>query len=162
VIGQMGQAAPIGAVGIGAVLLTSIYWIFGFLRMGTTGLASQAAGAGDRAEVAALFSRAMLIGLGSGVALIALQLPVFALGLRLSPASEEVETMARHYMGVRIWSAPALISLYGVTGWLIAAERARAVLLLQLAMNGLNVLLSVGFVLWLGWGVRGVAFATFL
>ena len=60
VVGQMGQAAPIGAVGVGAVILAAIYWIFGFLRMGTTGLASQAVGAGDRAEVNAILMRALL------------------------------------------------------------------------------------------------------
>ncbi|MFP4274158.1 MAG: MATE family efflux transporter, partial [Paracoccaceae bacterium] len=73
VVGQLGEAAPIGAVGIGAVVLTAIYWLFGFLRMGTTGLASQAAGADDGAEVAAILSRVLLIGFAAGAALIVLQ-----------------------------------------------------------------------------------------
>lgn len=162
VVGQIGQAAPIGAVGVGAVMLAALYWIFGFLRMGTTGLASQALGAGNRAEVAALLSRALLVGLGGGLVLVALQLPLFAAVFRISPASAEVEVLARGYMGIRIWSAPAMIALYGVTGWLIAQERTRAVLVLQLWMNGLNIVLDLWFVLGLDWGVRGVAFATLL
>lgn len=162
VIGQLGAAAPIGAVGIGAVVLTSVYWIFGFLRMGTTGLTGQALGAEDRAEVAALLTRALMIGLASGLALIALQLPLFWAAFRLSPASAEVEGMARSYMAVRIWSAPAAIALFGLTGWLIAQERTPAVLVIQFWMNGLNIALDLWFVLGLDWGIRGVALATFL
>lgn len=162
VIGQMGLAAPIGAVGIGAVVLSAFYWVFGFLRMGTVGLTAQADGQGDSGEVAALLTRALMIGLGAGVAIIALQAALFWAAFRVSPASAEVETLARQYMTVRVWSAPAAIALYGVTGWLIAQERTRAVLVLQLWMNGLNILLDLWFVIGLGWGVQGVAFATFL
>jgi MATE family multidrug resistance protein len=160
VIGQMGSAAAIGAVGIGAIILTAIYWIFGFLRMGTTGLTAQAVGAGDGAEVAAILSRVLVIGGTAGVALILLQVPLFALGFWLSPAEAEVETLARQYMAIRIWAAPFAIALFGITGWLIAQERTRAVLIIQLWMNGLNVGLDLWFVLGLGWGVPGVAVST--
>ncbi|WP_259991238.1 MATE family efflux transporter [Sulfitobacter sp. S190] len=162
VVGHMGLAAPIGAVGIGAVILSAFYWVFGFLRMGTVGLTAQAEGVGDRAEVAALLSRALMIGLGAGVVIIAAQAGLFWAAFRVSPASVEVETLARQYMAVRVWSAPAAIALYGITGWLIAQERTRAVLVLQVWMNGLNIVLDLWFVIGLGWGVQGVAFATFL
>ncbi|PRY77945.1 MATE family efflux transporter [Marivita geojedonensis] len=162
VVGQMGTAAPIGAVGIGAVVLSAIYWVFGFLRMGTTGLAAQAQGEGNRAEVAAILTRVLMIGIAAGVVLILLQVPLLWAALSLSPASAEVETLARGYMEIRIWSAPAAIAILGITGWLIAQERTRAVLVLQLWMNGINVLLNLWFVLGLGWGVNGVALATFL
>ncbi|MEQ6248765.1 MATE family efflux transporter [Sulfitobacter sp. HNIBRBA3233] len=162
VVGQMGLAAPIGAVGIGAVILSAFYWVFGFLRMGTVGLAAQAEGQGDSGEVAALLTRALMIGLGAGVVIIALQSALFWAAFRVSPASAEVEVLARQYMTIRVWSAPAAIALYGITGWLIAAERTRAVLVLQLWMNGLNIVLDLWFVIGLGWGVGGVAFATFL
>jgi MATE family multidrug resistance protein len=162
VVGQMGAAAPIGAVGIGAIILSAVYWIFGFLRMGTTGLAAQAHGAGDGAEVAALLTRVLMIGGAAGLAMIVLQWAIFAGAFALAPASAEVEALARDYMGIRVWSAPAAIALYGVTGWLIALERTRAVLAIQLWMNGVNIVLDLWFVLGLGWGVSGVAFATFL
>lgn len=162
VIGQMGLAAPIGAVGIGAVILSAFYWVFGFLRMGTVGLTAQADGQGDAGEVAVLLTRALLIGLGAGVVIIALQGALFWAAFRVSPASAEVEGLARQYMAVRVWSAPAAIALYGITGWLIAQERTRAVLVLQVWMNGLNVALDLWFVLGLGWGVQGVALATIL
>lgn len=162
VIGQLGQAAPIGAVGLGAVILVSIYWIFGFLRMGTTGLVAQARGAGDLAETRALLTRALLIAAVAGGALILGQAALLAGALRIAPASAEVEGLARLYFGVRIWGAPAAIGVYAVTGWLIGMERTRGVLLLQLAMNAINVVLTVGFVLGLGWGIRGVAFGTLI
>ncbi len=162
VVGQMGQAAPIGAVGIGAVILASIYWIFGFLRMGTTGLAAQARGSGDTAETGALLMRGLMLGVTAGVVFILAQVAVFWGAFSLAPASAEVEALARDYLEIRIWGAPATIALYAVTGWLIAVERTRGVFVLQIWMNGLNILLDLWFVLGLGWGVEGVATATLI
>ncbi|SDY91686.1 multidrug resistance protein, MATE family [Jannaschia faecimaris] len=162
VVGQLAEAAPIAAVGAGAIILSSVYWIFGFLRMGTTGLAAQALGADDRGEVVALLSRALLIGAAAGIALIAVQSALFAGAFRIAPTTDEVEGLARQYMSIRILSAPAAIAIYGLTGWLIAQERTTAVLLLQLAMNGANIALDLWFVLGLDWGVPGVAWATFI
>lgn len=162
VVGQMGAAAPIGAVGIGAVVLSSIYWIFGFLRMGTTGLAAQARGAGDQPETGALLMRGLLLALAAGLAFILLQAVVIWAAFALAPASAEVEILARKYLELRIWGAPATIALYAVTGWLIAMERTRGVFVLQIWMNGLNILLDLWFVLGLGWGVEGVAAATLI
>ena len=162
VVGQIGLAAPIGAVGIGAIILSALYWVFGFLRMGTVGLTAQAAGDHDEAEVAALLTRGLLIGGLAGLGVILLQIPLFWAAFYVSPASAEVEGLARSYMTIRVWSAPAAIALYAITGWLIAQERTRAVLVIQLWMNGLNILLDLWFVLGLGWGVQGVAIATFL
>ncbi|WP_299691599.1 MATE family efflux transporter [uncultured Tateyamaria sp.] len=160
VVGQIGEAAPIAAVGIGAILLTTVYWIFGFLRMGTVGLVGQAAGAGDNDEVSAWLTRALMVAGVSGVALIALQGPIFAFGLWTFTASDEAEALARTYLTIRIWSAPAAIAVYALTGWLVAMERTGGVFWVQLLMNGLNIALSFTFVVWLGWGVAGVAIAT--
>lgn len=162
VVGQLGLAAPIGAVGLGAVILATFYWVFGFLRMGTSGLAAQAQGAGDVAERNAVLIRALLIGAVAGFGFILIQVPALALAFRIAPASAEVEALARQYLSVRVWGAPATIALYAVTGWLIALERTRGVLALQVVMNGANVVLDLWFVLGLGWGVRGVASATLI
>ncbi|WP_371153544.1 MATE family efflux transporter [Jannaschia sp. 2305UL9-9] len=162
VVGQMGQAAPIGAVGVGAIILSAVYWIFGFLRMGTTGLAAQAIGADDKVELVALMSRALLIAGAAGLSLIVLQPLLFAGAFAISPAEPAVEELARDYMQIRIWSAPAAIAVYGITGWLIAQERTAAVLVVQVAMNGINIALDLWFVLGLDWGVEGVAIATFI
>lgn len=162
VVGQIPSPEPIAAVGVGSVVLTAIYWIFGFLRMGTAGLTAQAAGEGNRPEVAALLTRALMIGFAGGFTLIVLQALVYRGAFAVSPASAEVEALARDYMRIRIWSAPAAIAIYGINGWLIAQERTRDVFLLQLWMNGINVALDLWFVVSLGWGVSGVATATFI
>lgn len=160
VVGQLGAAAPIGAVGLGAVIIGFVYWIFGFLRMGAAGMTAQAIGAGDEDEVAALLVRCLLIAAAAGLAIIALQAPIFHGAFLAAPASDEVEGMARAYMAMRVWGAPAAIASFAITGWLIASERTRAVLALQLWINGLNIGLDLWFVLGLGWGVEGVAAAT--
>ncbi len=160
VVGQMGLAAPIGAVGIGAITLTAIYWVFGFLRMGTAGLTAQALGARDQGEVCALLVRGLIIGFAGGLLLLIFQVPIFWAAFQLAPASSEVERLAHGYLQIRIWSGPAAIAVYGLTGWLVAHERTKAVLVLQLWMNGVNILLDLWFVLGLGWGVEGVAAAT--
>ena len=162
VVGQIPEPEPIAAVGVGAVILSAVYWIFGFLRMGTTGLTSQAVGQGNAPEVAAMLTRSLMIGLAGGVVFILIQPLIYWGAFEVSPASAEVEEMARRYMMIRIWSAPAAIAIYGITGWLIAQERGRAVLALQLWMNGVNIVLDLVFVLGFGWGVEGVAIATFI
>ena len=162
VVGQMGLAAPIGAVGIGAIIISAIYWLFGFLRMGTTGLTAQAIGSNDQAETSALLVRGVIIGLVAGLILIITQVPLFSGALGLAPASIEVESLAQEYLKIRVYSAPAAIAIFGITGWLIAKERTRAVLALLLLVNAVNITLDFIFVLKLGWGVEGVAFATLI
>ena len=162
VVGQIDSPIPIAAVGMGGLILNTTYWFFGFLRMGTTGLASQAVGARDSTEVTAILTRVLLLGGAGGLLIMALQIPLFWLAFQLSPAIEAVETQARLYMQIRVLSAPAAIALYGLNGWLIAQERTRSVLLLQLWMNGLNIILDLWFVIGEGWGVQGVAWASFI
>jgi len=106
--------------------------------------------------------RVLLAGGCAGLAIIALQVWLFAGAFIVSPASPEVEALARDYMAIRVWSAPALIALYGISGWLIAQERTRAILAIQLVMNGMNIILDLLFVLHFQWGVPGVAYATFI
>ena len=162
VVGQMGLAAPIGAVGIGAIIISAIYWMFGFLRMGTTGLTAQAIGSNNQPETSALLVRGIIIGLVAGLILILIQIPLFSGALGLAPASQEVEALANEYLNIRVFSAPAAIAIFGITGWLIAKERTRAVLLLMLLVNSVNITLDFIFVLKFGWGVEGVAFATLI
>ena len=160
VVGQMASPIPIGAVAIGSLIISVFYWFFGFLRMGTTGLASQAHGAGESAEVAAILIRVVVVGFFAGCCIFFLQSVLFYVAFKLSPASSEVETLAQSYLEIRVLSAPAAIALFGLSGWLIAQERTRELLLLQLIMNGVNICLDLVFVLSFGWGVAGVAIAT--
>jgi len=142
VVGQMGLAAPIGAVGIGAIIISAIYWMFGFLRMGTTGLTAQAIGSNNHSETSALLVRGIIIGLVAGLVLILIQIPLFSGALGLAPASQEVEGLANEYLKIRVFSAPAAIAIFGITGWLIAKERTKAVLFLMLLVNSVNITLD--------------------
>ncbi|MEO0344243.1 MAG: MATE family efflux transporter [Pseudomonadota bacterium] len=160
VVGQMGQAAPIGAVGIGAIVVTSVFWLFGFLRMGTTGMTAQAIGNEDTAEVRCLLFRTLGVGILMGFAAIILQWPLIQAGLWLSGGSDEVNRLAESYMQIRIWSAPFVVGTYAIFGWLVGHERTDGILFLQLFINGLNIGLNFLFVLGFGWGVPGVAIAT--
>jgi multidrug resistance protein, MATE family len=162
VVGQLGEAAPIGAVGLGAIIVATLYWVFGFLRMGTTGLVAQARGAGEAAETGALLMRGLMIAAAVGAFFVLAQAAVFRVAFLVAPASEAVEALARDYLAIRIWGAPAAIAIYALTGWLIAMERTGSVLVLQLVMNGINVGLDLLFVLGFGWGVEGVAAATLI
>ena len=160
VVGQLGKAAPVAAVGVGAIIITTFYWLFGFLRMGTTGLVAQAVGSKDESEVRSYLLRALFLGFSAGLLIFLLRNVLVDFGFWLSPASIEVEELAKKYISIRVWSAPAAISLYGIVGWLIALERTKSVLVVQLFMNGVNVLLDIWFVLGLNWGIEGVAVAT--
>ena len=162
VIGQLGDAASLGAVGIGAVILATLYWAFGFLRMSTSGLAAQAQGAGDAGERSAVLLRALIVGVGAGLALVLAQGVLFWAAFTVAPASDDVERLAGQYLVIRIWGAPATIALYALTGWLVGLERTKGVLVLQLWQNGLNIGLDLWFVLGLDWGVAGVAAATLI
>lgn len=160
VVGQLGDAEPIAAVGLASAVISLVYWMFGFLRMGTSGLVAQAKGAGEAAETGALLMRGLIVGVGAGLVFVVLQALIVRAAMAASAAEPEVEAMAAAYLSVRLWGAPFAISIYALTGWLIGMERTSGVLMLQLGMNGLNAVLSLLFVLGFGWGVEGVAAAT--
>lgn len=160
VVGQLPDAAYIGGVAIGAIVFSFLFWGFGFLRMGTTGFTAQAYGAGDRDELRATLLRPLVLALGLGALLIALQAPIGMLAFELLEASPEVEALAASYYEIRIWSAPATLINYTVLGWLLGTQRVRTALGLQIALNGVNIVLDLAFVIGLGWGVEGVALAS--
>lgn len=162
VMGHLPSEVYIGAVAIGAVIFSFLYWGFGFLRMGTTGFVSQAYGARDHDEMANAFARAVAVGLGTGALLILLHWPIGRLALWLFEAEAETESLAWLYYSIRIWSAPAALVQYAALGFLIGVQRMPAVLGLQLLLNGTNITLDLLFVVGLGWGVEGVATASLI
>jgi MATE family multidrug resistance protein len=162
VIGQLGDAALIGGIAVGAVIFDVIFTTFNFLRSGTTGLTAQAVGAGDAPEQRAVLWRALTLALVSGLIVIALQVPMLALALDLMRPSAPVAAATREYFQIRVLAAPFALANYAILGWLIGLGRAGTGLALQTLLNGLNIVLSVYFVLWLGWGIAGVAWGTVL
>ena len=162
VVGQLPDPAYIGAIAVGALLFSFVFWAFGFLRMATTGLTAQAWGAEDTDDVCASLGRALAIAAAAGVALVAVQWPIREFAFFAIEGSPRVESLARQYYDIRIWAAPFTLANYALLGWFIGLGRARVALALQLVLNLTNMALDALFVLVFEWDVQGVAVGTLL
>ncbi len=162
VVGQLGEAHLIGAVAIGGVIFSFLYWTFSFLRMGTTGLTAQAYGASDSREIAGHLLRALAVAGVFGIAMIALQRPIAAASFWAIGPSRQVQAAADTYYSIRIWAAPAGLINFALLGWFIGLGRAGVAFVVQLVVNILNMALAILFVLWLDGGVAGVGLAALI
>ena len=160
VAGHLDDVALIGAVALGSLVFSYIYWGFGFLRMGTTGLVAQALGAEDEGEIRAVLHRAFLLSLLIGALCVLLAGPASTLAFTLLGGSDTVESGARIYFEIRVWGAPAALCNIAALGWLWGMQAARASLVQQIVINGANVILNLIFVFHLGWGLEGIAWAS--
>lgn len=157
-IGRLGQAHLLGAVAMASVVFDCLFWLFGFLRMGTVALTAQALGARDIAEERATLVRALLVSGVIGLGLILLQWPLAFLVFPLLGASTEVTHAAELYFYVRIWSAPFVLANLVLLGWLTGLARANTALALQVLVNLVNLAATVLLVWEFGLGVPGAAF----
>lgn len=162
VVGHLPGPQYIGAVAVGAMIFSVVYIGFNFLRMGTTGITAQALGANDPDEVRATLARAIIVAVVLGIALVVIQRPIAWIAFPLVDAGDNVESLADAYYSIRIWGAPAALINFAFLGWFIGIQNTRAALILQIAMNGINIVLDLWFVLGLGLGVEGVAYATLI
>ena len=162
VIGNLGDPALIGAIAIGAMIFSFVYWGFGFLRMGTTGLIAQARGASDNDEIRASFYRALTLAICIGLALMLLQGPIATAAFSIIDGGRAVESAATTYFTIRIWAAPFSLAYLAVLGYLLGNQLSSSILGLQLLLNGVNIILDFVFVVGLGWGVAGIAAATII
>lgn len=160
VIGNVGSLQALGAIAFGAVIFSFVYWSFGFLRMGTTGFVAQAVGANDETEIRATLWRALFMALGIGILLMLLQRPITELSLLLLQGSPPVNELTREYIAIRIWGAPAALSLFALMGCLIGLGKSKTLLLVQVTLNGLNIALDILFAGVMGMGVEGIALGT--
>ena len=160
VMGRLPDPSYIAAITLGATMFSSVYWLFGFLRMGTTGLSAQAFGAGDIHEIARIAARAAIVALTLGVAIIVLQWPLEAALFELFDASAGVSELARRYFSIRIYGAPGLLIYLVALGVLFGLQRMRETLYLSIGLNITNLLLDVLLVLVFDLGVAGVAWGT--
>ena len=161
-VGHFGSASYIGAIIVVGMLFNMAYWLFAFLRMGTSGLTAQAYGRGDRAETVRVLVRALGVALAIGVALVALSRPVADVAFRLIPCSPEVEASARVYFALLVWGAPAVLGLYGFAGWFVGMQNARFPMAVAITQNVVNIVASAALVFGLGWQVEGVAAGTLI
>lgn len=162
VVGRLGDAALLGGLAIGAVILDLIFTGLNFLRSGTVGLTAQAMGAKDRLERVNVLHRALLLALLIGGLLILFSRPILDLGLLLMQPGEAVANAVRSYFLIRIIAAPFTLANYSILGWLLGLAQVRLGLALQLLTSAVNVVLSIYLGLFRGYGVEGVAWATVL
>jgi MATE family multidrug resistance protein len=152
----------IGAVGVGAMIFNFIYWNFGFLRMGTTGITAQAFGRQNDQQVADTLGRAFLVVLSIALLLLMLQVPIREASVWLMNVSGEQQLLVERYFTIRIWAAPASLGLYAAMGWFFGMQNAIFPLILTIAINVINIVLSYFLVYQLGWEVEGVAWGTLI
>ena len=160
IVGHLGAASYIGAIAVGGMLFNIIYWIFGFLRMGTSGMTSQAYGQKDEAETMRILARSMGVGMLIALALIILQYPIERIAFTLMKATPEVERLASLYFRICIWGAPAVLGLYSISGWCIGMQNSRFPMYVAITQNIVNILASLALVYGFGMKIEGVAIGT--
>jgi MATE family multidrug resistance protein len=162
VIGHLSHAYFLGGSTIGAMIITSVTWLCGFLRMSTTGLSAQAFGLNDIDKNLLVLFRGLVVSFTIGLIFVLLQSPFINTALNLAGGSEQVQFYARQYSEIRIWGFPASLGNLVILGWLIGNHQTKAVMWLLMITNLINVVLDLIFVFGFHWQVQGVAFATLI
>ena len=162
IVGHLGAASYIGAIAVGGMLFNIIYWLFGFLRMGTSGMTSQAQGRRDLLEVTRVLFRSVGVGILISLALLLLQYPIREIAFLLLDTTDEVERLASLYFNICIWGAPAVLGLYGFSGWFIGMQNSRFPMFIAITQNVVNIVASLIFVFVFGMKVQGVATGTLI
>lgn len=162
IVGHLGSAAFVGAIAVGGSLFNMLYWLFGFLRFGTSGLTAQAIGAANRDEQQLTGLRSLLIAICLGLALIVLQRPLGTLALDLMDPDAATRQLAGVYFSVLIWGAPAVLMQYALTGWFVGSQNTRTPMVISLAINIINIGASLLLVYVFNLGIRGVALGTLI
>lgn len=160
IVGHMGDAAYIGAIAVGSMIFNLVYWVFGFLRMGTSGLTAQARGRRDFADLRQLLKRSALVSLAIALLILFLQWPLREVMMWFIQPTPDVRPLAVTYFNIVVWGAPAMLGLYGLTGWYIGMQNTRIPLFVSVFQNIVNILASLTLVYGFGLKVEGVALGT--
>ncbi len=160
IVGHIGNARYIGAIAVGSMIFNIMYWLFGFLRMGTSGITAQACGAGQEGEARAVLRRSMTVALASGLLILLFQWPIRQLCLWLMRPTDDVAQLVIPYFNICVWGAPAMLGLCALTGWSIGMQNTRMPMVVAIGQNLVNIAASAGFVFGLGMQVEGIALGT--
>ena len=160
IVGHMGSPVYIGAVAVGSMIFNLVYWLFGFLRMGSSGMTSQALGRKDLTEVTRILVRSVVIALGIALLLVVLQMPMKWAAFALIGPTEDVAPFASTYFNIVIWGAPASLALFSLMGWFIGMQNTRFPMFISIMQNVVNILASLTLVYGFGMKIEGVALGT--
>jgi len=161
-LGHLEQVYYLGAIAVGGMLFNFIFWGFGFLRMGTTGLTAQAYGEENKTESVMTLARALVVAGIFSFLILLLQVFITDLGFLIVDTSPQVERYTRIYFYIRIWSAPATLGLYAINGWFLGMQNAYYPMVVAVVLNALNIILDIAFVFGLQMDVAGVAYCTLI
>lgn len=162
IAGRLGSSLYIGAIALGANIFNMLYWNFGFLRMSTSGFASQAYGARNLAESMNTLLRSLIIGLCIGLLIIILQYPIGQLALSFIKSGAESVEQVGYYFNIVVWGAPAVLGMYALKGWFIGMQNAKTPMIIAILNNVLNIILSMIFVFLFDMKISGIALGTCL
>lgn len=160
IVGHMGNATYIGAIAVGSMVFNLVYWVFGFLRMGTSGLTAQARGRRDLQEMRSMLVRSQTVAMTVALLILLLQVPLRDVMLWLIGPTDDVRPLAETYYHIVVWGAPAMLSLYGLSGWFIGMQNTRLPMVISISQNVVNIVASLALVYGLGMKVEGVALGT--
>jgi len=161
-VGHLDEVYYLGALAVGGMIFNFLFWGFGFLRMGTTGITAQEYGARNRESMMMTMARVQLIAWSFGLLIILLQTPLIAFSLWIIESSEEVARFTREYYDIRIYTAPAMLALYGLQGWFLGVQNAKYPMIITIVHNLLNIVLNIFFIRVLDMHVDGVAWGTLI
>ena len=159
-MGHLGNKLYIGAIALGGIIFNLIYWSFAFLRMGTSGLTAQAYGENDKSKAITILLRGLLVAFSLAFLVICLQFPIEWISFKLINGNNEVELLASEYFRIRIWAAPATISIYALSGWFLGMQNARIPMMIALLVNGANLVFNCFFIFVMNMKSDGVALGT--
>ena len=160
IVGHLSLEVYIGAIATVSIIFNFMYWSFSFLRMGTSGFTAQAYGAEDNKEVATILLRSLLIAFVAGLFIILFQNIIFDLSFKVIKASSDVRLYAGNYFHIYVWAAPAVLGMYAFSGWFVGMQDARTPMYIAIAVNIINISLSLLFVYVLNMNIEGVALAS--
>jgi len=143
IVGHMGDAAYIGAVAVGSMIFSLVYWMFGFLRMGTSGMTAQARGRRDLAGVVSLLTRSLVVSSVISLSVIVLQYPLREMMLWLIGPTSDVRSLAVTYFNIVVWGAPAVLGVYSLSGWLVGMQNSRIPMFVSIMQNVVNIIASL-------------------
>ncbi|MBQ7419982.1 MAG: MATE family efflux transporter [Prevotella sp.] len=160
IVGHMGDAAYIGAIAVGSMIFNLVYWVFAFLRMGSSGMTAQARGRRDLQAVMVVLMRSLTVSLVISLSVIILQVPLREMMLWFIHPTEDVRILASRYFDIVVWGSPAVLGLYSLSGWFIGMQNSRIPMLVSVIQNIANIVASLWLVYGLGMKVEGVALGT--
>ena len=161
-VGHLDEVYYLGALAVGGMIFNFLFWGFGFLRMGTTGLTAQEYGRRNRQGIMMMLARVQLVALLIGVLILLLKQPVSDLSFWVIESGAEVERYTLVYFDIRIYTAPAVLALYGLNGWFLGMQNAKYPMIITVVLNLLNIILNIWFIYGMDMHVDGVAYGTLI